>query len=37
MVTVRDLLIGVATVALAVAAPFLLLIIFDKGDKKGGK
>ena len=36
MVTVRDLLIGVATVALAVAAPFLLLIIIDKGDKKDG-
>lgn len=34
MVTVRDLLVGVVTVALAVAAPFLLLIIFDKGYKK---
>lgn len=33
MITIRDILIAVVSVAWAVAVPFLLLIILDKGDK----
>lgn len=34
MITIRDILIAVVSVAWAVAVPFLLLIILDKEDKK---
>lgn len=33
MITIRDILIAVVSIAWAIAAPFIILIILDKGDK----